>query len=126
MPESPGSPSAFARKVGEFVYVMPINARQATLAVAVAGGGIVTERGILRNLRGQLTTAGSSSTTARVLLNGTALTGTLTLAASATGAIFGYTNQPVEAGDRIEIDVTAAGTGAAGLTLTADIVRRFD
>lgn len=68
-----------------------------------------------------LNTAGSSSTTVVIKKNGVALTwaSALTLASSATGlaeqAISGTAT--VAAGDYLTVDVTAAGTGAADLSV---------
>lgn len=68
--------------------------------------------------RANLTTAGSSSSTVSIKKNG-AQVGTITFAASSTTGVITLTNGlSLAIGDVLVLDVTAAGTNAAGLSVT--------
>lgn len=65
-----------------------------------------------------LTTAGSSTTTVTVYLNGVSI-GTVSLASAATDTIAYLGDYRMKNGDRLGVRVTTAGTGAKGLTVAA-------
>lgn len=81
----------------------------------------------IRSVRASLTTAGSTTTTVDVNLNGTTIYTTqanrpsMTSAAMTSGKNTGMAVQQVPDGGYLTVDVDAAGTGAEGLTVQIDL-----
>jgi hypothetical protein len=100
-----------------------LSATQATIAVAALAAKLMKRAGKLTGLRVSVATAGTAdSTTVNVRKNGTVV-GTLTVAHTEADGIKKSVALSVAlaVNDLVSLDVSAAPTGGAGLTCTADI-----
>jgi hypothetical protein len=97
------------------------SATQATVAAAAIGGFVADQTTKLRSLWIDVAVAGTAgSTSVRARVNGTLVGDTATVAnTDADGTSIGVDlDVEIEAGDLVEIVVTAAPTGGTGLTAT--------
>lgn len=124
MAKTPGSDQSSALdRLANMSYPRPLDGRQAALSVAVFAGKIVSERSNLQALRAGLSTPGTTVSTAAVLVNEVSQ-GTVSIASGDTSATT-QLDVDLNADDKVELSTTVVGTSAAGLVVSADIVRRF-
>lgn len=121
--ESHGAPDSLYALLKEMVENPPfhLSARQAAASVAILASMMTDKATRLRKFTFRVGVAGSANTsTARVLVNGTAVA-TLSIANDdADGTIVSDDlDVAVPAGARVELDVSAAATDATLLVLTA-------
>ncbi len=95
----------------------PVFSYAGAVAAAISGEYVARTGGPIVLVEARLATAGSTATTFKVLRNGVQVGSDITLAASAT-AVKAYLGATVmNPGDRLQVQVTAAGTGAQKLTV---------
>jgi hypothetical protein len=110
-----GTPEPFSQqitplRVAEFSY------DNSNLVASLSPRRPAEVSGNMVEIVAELTTAGSTSTVVRILLNGVTLGSNLTIPAGETEAEIPLTIEPIQANvDKLQCEIVTAGTGAEGL-----------